>query len=180
MDSGEGGFPERRPTSSFPTPGFSWVVHRLLAAMPLPGLHRPLAEDIRFLVHEGVGDLVSLTETPPDPKPLLRAGIRPHHLPIVDFTAPTIAQMEEFVALVHAAAVQNRAAAVHCHAGLGRSGTMAAAYLVARGASADRAIATVRALRPGSIETPAQEAAIARFAAHRGLGRSGWPLGDDP
>lgn len=48
-------------------------------------------------------------------------------------------------------------------AGLGRSGTMAAAYLVATGTSADEAIAILRELRPGSIETAEQEAAVRRF-----------------
>ena len=56
--------------------------------------------------------------------------------------------------------------AVHCAAGLGRSGTMAAVYLVADGASADEAITRVRDLRPGSIETEEQENAVRQAELH--------------
>jgi protein tyrosine phosphatase len=54
--------------------------------------------------------------------------------------------------------------AVHCGAGLGRSGTPIAAYLVSQGAAPDDAIALVRARRPGSIETAEQEVAVHEFA----------------
>jgi atypical dual specificity phosphatase len=71
--------------------------------------------------------------------------------------------MIEFVAVVEDSVAAGNPVGVHCTAGLGRSGTMAAAYLVAEGASADEAIATVRQLRPGSIETSAQEDAVRLF-----------------
>jgi ADP-ribosyl-[dinitrogen reductase] hydrolase len=49
------------------------------------------------------------------------------------------------------------AVALHCWAGLGRAGTVAARILMEReGMSADEAIAYVRQARPGSIETAAQ------------------------
>ena len=53
---------------------------------------------------------------------------------------------------------------VHCGAGLGRTGTVLAAYLVSRGESAPAAIERVRAMRPGSVETPDQEQVIVRYA----------------
>jgi protein-tyrosine phosphatase len=50
--------------------------------------------------------------------------------------------------------------------GLGRSGTVAACYLVAAGASAEAAIAAVRAARgPRALETIAQEEFVVMFAA---------------
>lgn len=49
------------------------------------------------------------------------------------------------------------AVALHCWAGLGRAGTVAARILMEReGMRADEAIAYVRQARPGSIETAAQ------------------------
>jgi ADP-ribosyl-[dinitrogen reductase] hydrolase len=49
---------------------------------------------------------------------------------------------------------------IHCAAGYGRTGMMTAALLVAMGVDAQTAIALVRAARPGTIETPEQEAFI--------------------
>jgi protein-tyrosine phosphatase len=46
---------------------------------------------------------------------------------------------------------------LHCRAGLGRTGTIAARLLVELGSAPDAAIATVRRARPGAIETFAQE-----------------------
>jgi ADP-ribosyl-[dinitrogen reductase] hydrolase len=52
---------------------------------------------------------------------------------------------------------QGHAVALHCWAGLGRAGTVAARILMDReGFSADSAIAAVRQVRPGSIETAMQ------------------------
>ena len=54
--------------------------------------------------------------------------------------------------------------AVHCGAGLGRTGTVVAAYFVTRGLGPREAIVKVRDLRPGSIETVEQERAVEAFA----------------
>jgi atypical dual specificity phosphatase len=47
---------------------------------------------------------------------------------------------------------------------LGRTGTLLACYLVSLGLSPDAAIQQIRTVRPGSIETAEQEAAVAAFA----------------
>jgi atypical dual specificity phosphatase len=74
--------------------------------------------------------------------------------------------MIEFVVVVEDSVAAGKPVGVHCTAGLGRSGTMSAVFLVAQGASAEEAINSVRRLRPGSIETPAQEDAVRRFEQH--------------
>ncbi len=146
-----------------PSAGFSWIVPGELAAMPLPGRDRPLDQDAAFMEQEGVRLLVSLTEEPPDRATLIAHSIEPFHIPVQDYTPPSPEQMTEFVERVEASVAAGESVGVHCTAGLGRSGTMAAAYLVSRGATADDAITTIRELRPGSIETEAQEDAIRRF-----------------
>ncbi len=156
------------PEAPLTMQGFSWIVEGELAAMPLPGRNRSLTEDVEFLNHEGVRTVISLTEIPP---PLETTSIRQTHIPIADFTAPTLEQMIEFVDVATESTGRGEPVAVHCAAGLGRSGTMAAVYLVAKGASADEAIARVRELRPGSIETEAQVEAVQRAEAHYSLDR---------
>ncbi len=147
-------------------PGFSWVVAGELAVMPLPGGRRPLVEDVMFLHKEGILVLVSLTEEMPDSGVIGAAKMWQIHIPVQDFTAPTMAQIEEFVAIVKNSVGRDEPVGVHCTAGLGRSGTMAAAYLVATGLSAEEAITTLRQLRPGSIETELQEAAVKQYEIH--------------
>ncbi len=46
---------------------------------------------------------------------------------------------------------------IHCRGGLGRSGSVAVRLLVECGIDPDAALATVRAARPGAVETPDQE-----------------------
>lgn len=58
----------------------------------------------------------------------------------------------------------SQAVGVHCALGFGRTGTMLACYLVKeRGLAAGDAIAEIRRLRPGSIETYEQEKAVFQF-----------------
>jgi len=54
---------------------------------------------------------------------------------------------------------------VHCLAGLGRTGTILASYLIKyQNMSADEAIQKVRDQRPGSIQSYPQEEIIFRFS----------------
>ena len=59
--------------------------------------------------------------------------------PVVDETAPTQAQVDEFVALVDEMLDQGQPVLVHCRGGYGRAGTMLACYLVSRGRGAEEA-----------------------------------------
>lgn len=80
--------------------------------------------------------------------------------PIADQQAPDAAfelEWPEHRSVLFDALNQGHVVALHCWAGLGRAGTVAARILMEReGMSADEAIAYVRQARPGSIETAAQ------------------------
>lgn len=143
--------------------GFSWIEEGRLGGMPQPWS----VEDLASLREHGVQVLISLTEEAPMRKWVDEAGILLFHVPIEDMEAPTQEQLDRCMTAIERANAQNMAVAVHCGAGLGRTGTVLAAYLVSKGASAVDAIARVRRLRPGSVETEAQEEAIVEFARRR-------------
>jgi atypical dual specificity phosphatase len=77
--------------------------------------------------------------------------------------APVQEQLERCVATIDRAVSNNMGVAVHCGAGLGRTGVVLAAYLIRKGASAREAIARIRKLRPGSIETSEQADAVVEY-----------------
>jgi len=158
----EGGRVELPPSDMH---GFSFVDERL-AGMPQPGAWRPIDVDLAFLAEE-IDLLVSLTTTPPPTSLVESAGLAHAHFPIVDMTPPTLDQQLEFVALLDDAFARGDRVGVHCLAGMGRTGTMLATWFVSTGLSAEDAIAHVRAARPGSIETTAQELAVFAYAEHR-------------
>jgi protein-tyrosine phosphatase len=82
-------------------------------------------------------------------------------LPIPIYHAPTMDQINRFLEFLDICDKERRDVAVHCAAGQGRTGTLLACALISRdGLTADQAIAEVRRLRPGSIESPEQELAI--------------------
>ncbi len=144
--------------------GFSWVFDDRLAAMPRPGRLRALSDDLNFMQQQDIRFLVSLTLAPTDLAQARDRGIVVHHIPVRDFTAPTQTQIHEFVFVINAFLDVGFNVGVHCTAGLGRSGTMVAAYFVSLGMSAPQAIALIRQLRPGSIETLSQEQSIYEYA----------------
>ena len=164
----ETGKPEQGSESLTAMPGFSWVVEAKLAGMPLPGGTRSLNQDLEYLKTQRISLLISLTEQPIDSAVLEALGIDALHLPVPDFHAPTLEQLIAFVVRVNRALAQGESVGVHCTAGLGRTGTVVAAYFVSEGLTAQAAIAKIRRLRPGSVETADQEQRIREYAASLG------------
>ena len=144
-------------------PNFSWLEEHKLAAMSYPE-----SEDaFTLLWRMGIRALINLTEEPLPEEILTKVGILAEHIPVVDFTAPTLKQVEQALATIHFYLEKNMPVAVHCIAGLGRTGTVLACYLVGEGKSADEAITIIRRWRPGSIETLDQEAVIHEYEQFR-------------
>lgn len=148
---------------------FYWIRESVLAGCSRPGGRRgdQLAPDLDALRGYGIGAIVSLTETPLDEFIVGELGITYAHIPIVDMTAPSPAQLFDALDAIDLAHGENRAVVVHCLAGQGRTGTVLAAWLIRQGAGADEAIAEVRAACPQAVENDAQLACLRVFERDR-------------
>ena len=142
---------------------FSWVDKPLLAAMARP---ENLAE-LQWLRQQGIQVLLSLTEDPVRRDWVNEAGLLAVHVPITDMEAPTQEEFDRCMAVIAKAHAHQMGVTVHCGAGLGRTGAVLASYFVTQGLNAKNAIARVRRLRPGSIETDEQAEAVEAFARRR-------------
>src|SRR5947199_7744721 len=111
--------------------GFSWIEKPLLAALSRPSE----AEDFVWLRRQGVELILSLTEERPYRDWVESAGLLVFHEPVEDMEAPEQEQLDRCVSAILRANEKNMGVAVHCEAGLGRTGTVLAAYFVAKGMS---------------------------------------------
>jgi protein-tyrosine phosphatase len=112
-----------------------------------------LAEQ-RELVFFGAKDLGKQAE---------KLGMKWHHLPVPDMGIPdgTFEALWSVAAPdLHKILRAGGRLAVHCRAGLGRTGMITARLLIEMGATPDAAVKAVRAAKTGAIETDEQEAYV--------------------
>jgi atypical dual specificity phosphatase len=152
-----------------------WVIPGVLAGMPMPFIHpdRRMAgggalaafdDELPALHLAGVRAVVSLLNIPGDSPVYESSGFAFLCLPVPDGGAPTIDQTEKFVCFVIQQRQQQRPVAAHCEAGLGRTGTVLAAFLISQGDDAETAIKKVRAVERVAVETPKQIQFLAQYA----------------
>lgn len=144
-----------------------WAVPDLLAGMSMPYVH-PFRYDVEtaaltdfddelpVLWHSGIRAIVGLLNNPSAPETFRSAGFDYCWLPIVDGGIPTREQFDEFLRFMRRQAAARHLVAAHCVAGLGRTGVLLAAYLVAQGQAPQSAVLAVRSVRPGAVETRRQ------------------------
>ncbi|KEQ79892.1 hypothetical protein M438DRAFT_282875 [Aureobasidium pullulans EXF-150] len=170
---------------------FRWLLPFRLAVMSTPRCK----EDITALVTQNITLVVTLTEEEPlSAEWFADTSCRNILMPVRNYKAPTVEQIDEFIECVDSLPMEE-AALVHCGGGKGRAGTFAACYLMARGfgttdTSHDSeqavrifpgdAIKLLRHMRPGSIETAEQESFIRDYAQYLISGRQAVPAPATP
>jgi atypical dual specificity phosphatase len=141
---------------------FRWVLPGKLAGMGRPGLLADLETDLESIAAAGAGLVVSLTEEPLASERLRPFGLTGRHFPIQDMGVPAIGPAANLCREIERA-MKDGAVVVHCHAGLGRTGTILAAVLVWLGRRPDEAVDEVRGVARGYIQNRAQLDFVHRF-----------------
>ena len=137
---------------------FSWLIEGKLAGSAIPTSF----EEIKWLVDGGVKSIVTVREESLDDDWM--KNINYLHIHSNDMGVPEFEDLVKAVDFIHQRITNNEAVMVHCLAGLGRTGTILACYLIKyQKLSADDSIQKVRESRPGSIQSFPQEEIIFQF-----------------
>lgn len=141
---------------------YNWVVDKKIIASVYP-------KDEEYLFYlrkeEGIRSAVNLSEHPWPDGWMRSTGIECFHFPIIDMSVPSEDQVRKILEIIND---QKDPLMIHCAAGIGRTGTLIALYLVDRGMECRSAIELVRQKRNGSIQTTAQEGIIHDWAKMKG------------
>ena len=120
-----------------------------------PGVYSKVCADYFELWRKhGVSAVVRLNKKVYDREEFVRAGFNHYDLYFLDGSVPTPAIVEKFLEVCE---TEKGCIAVHCKAGLGRTGTLIGLYIMKHyGWSAAEFIAWNRIVRPGSVIGPQQ------------------------
>ena len=146
--------------------GFHWIVPGKLAGCAAPGVSSPIDYDLSLLARIGITQLITLTETDIDQEALRRHQLTNIHLSVFDREAPSIGQTHMLLVRMQKLIEAGEVLAVHCKAGLGRTGVILAAWMIREGGlTAEDSMARLRRIEPGFIQSKDQEDFLYRYEA---------------
>ena len=137
---------------------FSWVIEGKLAGSAIP----TSKDEVKWLQEEGVKSIVTIREVPLDEDWV--DEMKYLHVLSDDMGVPSFDDLKSSVDYIHKRIQNKEPVMVHCLAGLGRTGTILACYLIKyEKMSAIDAIQHVREKRHGSIQSFVQEEMIFQY-----------------
>jgi atypical dual specificity phosphatase len=151
-----------------------WAVEGVLGGMGIPyidserrlncgGSLLAYTDELRLLHRANVRAVVCLLNILSDRAVFESAGFEFLCLPVENGQPPAVAQAREFIEFMDNCRSRNLPVAVYCQAGVGRTSTMIACYLIHTGQSAAEAIANMREKEPSAVETREQIAFLEEF-----------------
>lgn len=140
---------------------WNWIVPKQIIAFssPVDGVDfRGVQHVAQAFRHEKVRAVIRLNEILYDKRGFTSLGIEHHEIQYPDGSCPTDSILQQTLhAMERSILKEGGAVAIHCKAGLGRTGTMIAVYLMKHyGFTAREAIGWCRLCRPGSVIGPQQ------------------------
>ncbi|KAK3052309.1 cell division control protein 14 [Extremus antarcticus] len=151
--------PQHQPTHIITStdPAYTSLPRSVAAVDRDKSLPTPFKNVLTHFSERGIGLVVRLNSELYSPSYFTALGIK--HLDMIfdDGTCPPLNLVRKFVNLAHNTIAKRRGIAVHCKAGLGRTGCLIGAYLIYRnGFTANEVIAFMRFMRPGMVVGPQQ------------------------
>jgi len=137
---------------------FSWLIYGKLAGSAIP----TSKDEINWVEEQGIKSIVTVREEPLDENWV--EDVKYLHVISNDMGVPEFSDLVNSVDYIHKRITEDEPVMVHCLAGLGRTGTILACYLIKyEKISAKKAIQKIREKRHGSIQSFTQEEIIFRF-----------------
>ena len=138
---------------------FSWLIENKLAGSAIP----TSSDEVQWVIDQGVKSIVTIREEPLSDNWIKNVNYL--HIRSNDMGVPEFNDLIHAIDFIHRRITNNEPVLVHCLAGLGRTGTLLACYLIKhQKMSADEAPQKIREERPGSIQSYPQEEIIFQFA----------------
>lgn len=130
-------------------------------------------EEVDYLAAKGIGTVISLVELPPHVKRRLRElGIKHFSFPVDEFEAPTIEEIDRIIEVIEESIKNGEKVLVHCYAGCGRTGTVLACYLIAKGMEPEEALSHLNSKRKCSLESQIQYNALWHYYTYCSMVKS--------